>query len=205
MNWPNSKVDLLLHGVARMSKFCDLNNLDIPNVNIVDRSNWQFGVCAYYRPDTAENRKWTKTGINVCLSKCQTPCGAAESRNWTWPGSITDREPYGVIAHELAHHMDWTVSEKKGRYFGDYSVQLRAESGEGPVTGYCENDAEWFAEIGRVFITNPDLLRLCRPKTYDLMLKKWKPIEGESWQEVLGENVPDRVLRTLRKKFRVAA
>jgi hypothetical protein len=191
MNWPNNKQELCDLGVERIDAFCVLNNIPTTLVGIVDRNDWPYGVCAYYRPDT---------GIKICLDKCQNLCGHAESRNWTWPGSTTDREPFGVLAHELGHHVDWLTSEKKGAYYGDYSITLRHFSGEKQISGYCDNDHEWFAEMFRVFITNPDLLRLLRPKTYTLLIEKWKPICTLSWKEALGDNVPDRVIRTLTNK-----
>ena len=58
------------------------------------------------------------------------------------------------------------MSLKKFSYFGDYSLKLRRESGERQITSYCPNDAEWFAEIMRLFITNHALLYTIRPKTW---------------------------------------
>lgn len=190
MEWPTAKEDLLILAKSRLLEFCLLNSLPLPPIVLIEKSDWHFSVCAYYRP---------KTGINICLEKCQQPCGEAESRNWTWPGSTTDRSPYGVVAHELGHHADWTASNKKGAYYGDYSINLRGLSGEKPITSYCENDAEWFAEIFRLFVTNPDLLSKTRPKTYNLLLNRWVPVKGE-WLDVLGTNVPKRVIRTLNNK-----
>lgn len=191
MNWPADKHGLLLLGIDRMTTFCAINGLPVPGVEIVSKSLWRFSVCAYYRPEC---------GIKICLEKCQIPCGSAVTRNWTWPASSTDREPYGVIAHELGHHVDWLTSEKKGAYFGDYSVGLRAASKEKPLTSYCDNDAEWFAEIFRLFVTNPDLLRVLRPITFGLLCQRWKHVE-EPWLQALGDNVPERVTKALQNKI----
>lgn len=193
MIWPHDRTELLALGIARMSAFCLLNDLSVPKVTVIGKADWHYGPCAYYRP---------KTGIFICLEKCQVPCPVAECRNWTWPGSTTDREPYGVVGHELAHHMDWTASERKGTYHGDYSIGVRARAGEKPVTSYCDNDAEWFAEIGRIFVTNPALLRAVRPKSYAVICERWKPLPGDDWMEALGENVPERVIRAARNKIK---
>lgn len=178
-------------GFRKLQLFCRTNNIPSPALTIVARSDWLFEACAYYRP--AE-------GIQICLDKCAYACGHQESRNWSWPGSVTDREPYGVVAHELGHHCDWLASDKKGRYYGDYSINLRKESGETAITSYCPNDAEWFAEMFRLFVTNPGLLLQLRPKTYSILIQKWVPVGSLDWVKTLGDNVPQRVLRTLRNK-----
>jgi hypothetical protein len=193
MQWPTDKRALLDLGIALAEKFCTLNGLEVPATIITPREEWHFGVCAYYRP--------TK-GIKICLEKCQSPCTIAESRNWTWPASTTDREPYGVVGHEIGHHIDWTASDVKGSYYGDYSIKLRASSAEKPLTSYCPNDAEWFAEMARLFITNPCLLQALRPKTYELLLQRWIPLDHGDWLTALGTNVPPRVIRVLRNKVR---
>ncbi len=192
MNWPTDKRKLLDLGVERMKEVCVLNDLKVPSVTVIPSSEWNYSVCAYYRPHL---------GIMICLEKCQVPCTNVRGRNWTWPGSVTDREPYGVIAHELGHHMDWTASVRKGPYNGDYSVGLKLESAEPAISGYSVGDHEWFAEIARVFVTNPDLLRLLRPKAYSLLTERWKLPEVAKWKSVLGENVPSKVVQTLRNKI----
>lgn len=191
--WPENRFELVTIGEKRMVRFCRANDLPIPKVVLKAPAQWQFKVCAYYRP---------KLGINMSVEKCGRLAGEAESRNWTWPGSTTDREPFGVIAHELGHHCDWHRSEKKGSYYGDYSIGLRARVGEAPLTSYCDNDAEWFAEMFRLFVTNHALLRLVRPRTHAaLIADNWKPVSSDDWREELGANIPGRVLRALRNKM----
>ena len=190
MDWPQDKQSLLNIGRKRIADFCNANSFSVPEVIVVPKSDWSYGVCAYYRPSY----------IKICPELCQSPCSENKSRNWTWPGSTTDREPYGVLAHELGHHVDWTVSERKGDYYGDFSIATRSKSGEKKISGYCPNDAEWFAEMFRVFVTNPDLLKHLRPITYGLFAEKWKPVTTNSWADELGGNVPDRVLRALGNK-----
>lgn len=55
-----------------------------------------------------------------------------------------------MIAHELGHHADWVRSDQKGRYFGGFSIATRKRCAEAPITSYCPNDAEWFAEMFRL-------------------------------------------------------
>lgn len=204
--WTGNKRALYDLGVERAAAFCRLNGVPMPTITLVPRSLWcGLGACAYYRPDIESERKWRLEGhgpgINVCLDHCGTPCGPAENRNWTWPGSTTDRDPYGVVCHELGHHCDWTVGVKKGRYYSEFCEEAKAASGEPGLTSYAEeNPAEWLAEALRLFITNPYLLQSVRPKTFAVLSGKWKPLPSFGWRAELGANVPDRILRTLRNK-----
>lgn len=192
--WPHDREKLLERGARMAAWFCNENVLEVPSITSVDRADWHFAACAYYRPD----------GIKICLHHCGCPCGEEQSRNWTWPASTTDREPYGVIAHELGHHLDYLVSESKGNYGGNFSINLRKITKEPPLTSYCDNDWEWFAEIARLFITNHALLALLRPKTHAILVKKFKPISGDDWRAPLGSNCPDRVLKSVCNKIKAA-
>lgn len=202
--WPSDKSELFALGVARATAFCSLNAIPVPAVRTVRKEDWPFAPCAYYRPerpDLKDERSATSklgTGIVVCLEKCAVPCGET-GRNWSWPGHTVDREPYGVIAHELGHHCDWLAGEAKGRFYSDYSARVREESGEGAVTGYCDGDHEVFAEWFRLFVTNPVLLKAIRPKTYAILTRRWKPLAGECWREVIG-NAPARIKALLERK-----
>lgn len=204
MIFNRNKLELYYAGIDRIVHFCQRNpSVPFPVVNLIPVKDWRVSACAYYRPDTPSNRKWTTTpGINICLDKCQTPCDDRPSRNWTWPGNTVDREPYGVLAHELGHHCDWHASERKGTYYGDCSILLRAQAGESPITTYCDGDHEWFAEMFRVFVTNPHLLSILRPKTYALLCAKWVPVAPDThWRDAIGENAPPRVITALQNKI----
>lgn len=199
--WSRDKEHLVSQGKALCFAFCKLNNIPAPVINVIKKEDWHVGACAYYRPDTPAMRKWTTPGINICLDLCGRPCTENEVRNWTWPGSVTDREPYGVIAHELGHHCDWLTGEKKWEYGSEYCEQVMKESEEAGITSYAaENPAEWFAESFRLFLTNPDLLRMVRPLTYDILLARWRPVIVGKWLGVLGDNVPSKIVKTLLKK-----
>lgn len=199
--WPSKQTDLYELGVKRVKLFCATNDIPAPKITNVPKDDWHVNACAYYRPDTERVRKWTDPGVNICLPECGRPCTEAQSRNWTWPGSVTDREPFGVLAHELGHHCDWLVGDRKGSYFSEYCEQVKLVTREPGLTSYADvNPAEWFAEAFRLFVTNPDLLRLVRPRTYAKLAEKWKPCTRYDWLNQLGSNVPDRIVRTLRNK-----
>lgn len=179
---------LFMRGAARIKEFCELNKLPLPNVQ--KETEWYFDVCGYYRPQT----------IHIYLPNCATPATENQVRNWNWPGSTTDREPYGVICHELGHHVDWYVGDEKGKYWSGYSSQVMNEAMEKELTSYCPNPAEWFAEMFRLFVTNHSLLESLRPKTHAILTRRFRPVSSNNWIEELRDGVPNRILMNLKKK-----
>lgn len=199
--FPTLKAALFEIGLERVLLFCERNGILAPTINLVARKDWHVNACAYYRPDTTAVKKFTRPGVSICLEHCGRPCTDAPGRNWTWPGSTTDREPYGVLAHELGHHCDYLAGEKKGSYYSEYCGSVKDESGEAGVSSYAdENPAEWLAEAFRLLVTNPDLLRQLRPRTYEILVRRWTPVGPMDWRYCLGSNVPAKVLRTLQNK-----
>ena len=194
-----SKQQLFELGVDRVITFCTLNDIEPPIITIVPKSGWFFNVCAYYRQ---------KEGIKICLEKCQVPCSESLNRNWTWPGNVIDREPYGVLAHELGHHCDVLEGIRCEldvyRYSSRVSTYIHQETGEEKkLTNYCENNAEWFAEMFRLFVTNPLLLKELRPRTYRSLRRRWKPLQSVSWLDELGPDVPQRIVMSVQSKLRI--
>lgn len=185
------KQTLFNAGLRHIRQFCDANGISTPEVITAEQTTWEFGTCAYYRP----------TYIKICVKKCG-HVGTA-GRAWSYPGYVVDRTPYGVLAHEVSHHVDWVASDRKGKYFGDYSIKLRKASGEKKLTNYCPNDFEWFAEMMRLFITNPALLWLIRPKTYALLERDWVYTELRCWSTVL-HDAPDRTINAAMNKIKEA-
>lgn len=185
-----SKQDMLQAGIRLVDKFVLANDLPPVRVDMVPASEWRFGkTCAYYRKDV----------ITMCLERCgQIGRGGPA---WSYPGYIADRTPYGVMAHELGHHVDYHRSEVKGPYWGEFSQEMRRRSGEARLTSYCPNDAEWFAEMFRLFCTNPDLLRRIRPETHlEMIAAGLKPVEQRFWHVVL-KNAPDRTLQMAGRRI----
>lgn len=200
---PRNLTVLAVMGEELVRSFCILNLLPVPPIRFPERKDFPFDTQGYYRPDTTAVKKWSLHGggIVVCVDRCSLPAGESVDRNWSWPGNIIDQTPYGVIAHELGHHVDWLTGEWKGTYFSDYCEQVKEESREKGVTSYAEkNPAEWFAEGFRLFLTNPDLLFRFRPRLYSILRKRWQPPRKGGWLETLGANVPDRVVRSIRSK-----
>lgn len=185
-----SKLSLYKTGLNLIKEFCEANTITVPDVVLQHTTG--FSACAYYRP----------TYIVIGLSQCASCCSDTQVRNWNWPGSVTDRTPYGVLAHELGHHCDVisSVDQSEHKYIGTYSKTVYEGSGEKPITSYCPNYGEWFAEMFRLFVTNPNLLKQIRPKTYKLIRAKFLPIKELPWRERLGSKVPSKIIRTLKNK-----
>lgn len=182
-----TKDQLLSSGIERVKAFCEANGLETPATKVYRGDEWRFDACGYYRP----------VGIHIAPSKCAHPGSAGMA--WSWPGYVIDRTPYGVMAHELGHHVDHVRSGVKGAYGGDFSVQLRALTREDKITNYRPNDWEWFAEIFRLFVTNPDLLHALRPNTYAELRERFELVEMRPWTKVL-ETAPERTRTQAMKK-----
>lgn len=179
-------------GKLHITKWC-AGNMDyvtdkpvvVPDIIEVDTVG--FGTCAYYR----------NSEITISVRECA-GCGMA-GMAWSWPGYVVDRTPYGVLAHELAHHVD----RAHGPTGGLIGSQWRRITAEAPITTYAPNDNEWFAEIFRLFVTNPDLLSILRPRVFALLIQRWPcTIEKRKWSEVL-EGAP-RQLKAAQNKINKA-
>jgi len=180
-------------GYALAKLFCETNDLPLPELRLTTIDEWAFDwVPAFYRPQH----------IALCVQKCSGVAGEAVSRNWNWPGATTDKTPYGVIAHELGHHVDWTLSDTKYRYFGNFGHDLMVASGEKSVSGYeADKPHEAFAECFRVYLTNAPLLKELRPKIYELLAARLKPVVADDWTQNLIGNPPSRIVSNLQKNI----
>jgi hypothetical protein len=191
--WPQSRMALTELGIDLIERFCRANDIDpLPPVERIKVKDWRVWACAYYRPSY----------IKICPELCAYPAAEAAVRNWSWPGSTIDRTPYGVVAHELGHHVDMLLSRCKGSYFGDFSQKLRVESGEEQITSYAPNDGEWWAEMFRLFVTNHALLYCVRPRTWELIIKRFSPVSSHNWLDEM-RNAPTRIVIAQQRKFQL--
>lgn len=180
-----TKDELFELGKSHISSWCAANNVEPPKVN-ARTGKPDFGVCAYYRDGEIEI--WVKSCAAIGLA----------GRSWSYPGYAVDRTPYGVLAHELGHHVDG----QHGPAGGVRSHLWRPLDAE-PLTGYCPNDNEWFAELFRLFVTNPDMFRAVRPGIADLFEKDWPVnVETRQWRDVLAGS--ERHLKAAENKIKRA-
>ena len=198
-----TKDEMFQAGAAIAERFCTSNGIPIPTIDRLNPSqrNYHIGTCAYYRPTT----------IHIMVEKCANR--GFGGRAWSWPGYTVDRTPYGVIQHELGHHVDGI---KTGEVTREnvieklFSKRIWEQSREAPLTGYLGTDKqtatfwmEWFAENFRLFVTNPNLCWMLRPRFYEtVMAHGIEPILLDDWEGVLLLNgAPSRIVEQARKKI----
>ena len=100
--------------------------------------------------------------------------------DWTFPGYIQDLTPYGILAHEFGHY----ISDMLGKKFRKNFVNIRKI--EENVTSTDDRGLdEKMAEAARLFITNPDLLRIGRPYRYEIFSSHYTPVVKHRWKTVL--------------------
>ena len=181
-----NRADLFELGRAHIASWCALNEVDVPRINM-RTGQPKFGVCAYYRDGE----------IEIWVQSCAAI--GRVGRQWSYPGYVVDRTPYGVLAHELGHHVD-----RQHGPAGGVRSHLWRPLDAVPLTGYCPNDNEWFAELFRLFVTNPDLFRAVRPKICNLFFREWPRLaEHRPWQSVLADS--PRHIAAAGNKIRRAA
>lgn len=213
---------LTQQGIDLIHRFCDINKLRRPAIHIpkqqdkneVYRMYYNLNACAFFlSPDLygVEDLKRKEVrrfwGVFIMPDKCGVPARGNSQRMISWPGGITDRTPYGVCAHELGHYLDWLHKSSSGGKW--LCAGLKRISGEKAITGYGkENDSEWFAESVRLFVTNPALMKLLRPRTYALLRRKYVPLfPEEDWMSRLRDSklelgsVPSSVVSSITRRL----
>ena len=196
-----TKNELYFKGLARMEAFCTQNDIPLPRVTSMAPEHRYYGVgsCAFYRK---------YMGIHIAVPRCAAPIGIG--RAWSWPGYVIDRTPYGVLQHELGHHVDELFSTRPLKIKADlFSYRIYLKSLEPPLTKYLGTDQqaqtfylEWFAEHFRLFVTNPDLSLSIAPKFYAELRERLDPQRTTIWEDRLRETgAPDRIIEQARKKI----
>lgn len=164
-----------LAAMARLQieMFCEENWLVMPDIQLVG-DDVEFGEDRWTGQYLSHNYK-----IMVKPDRCVN-VGNTEVPWMSWPGSVGDRTVYGILFHEFGHHVDKMIGER----IGGYASEVRAESGERQLHLVGQNDSEWFADMMRLWITNPDLLRIVRPKTWGIFGNRFVPIINlMTWRE----------------------
>jgi len=158
-----------------LERFCKLNKITMPKIKVKDGPH-----CGeYYR----------KT-IFVYPKNCRVPT-LNPGYSWSYPGYKADKTPYGVLLHEFGHYM-WDC------YF---APEFRKLPKNEPVSSYEPNADERCAETFKLFLGNPDLLKVLCPNRYKLMLASGlKPVINLSWEAVL-EGAHPKYIAVIRKKI----
>lgn len=180
-----SKLELYNAGEALARRFGELNGIKFT----IQAAGLLRGNCGEAYGDL----------ITVSPVACAMPGNGG--RNWNWPGNAIDRTPYGVVCHELGHVIDWWMGDGLLVYSRAVAKEAHWEL---PITSYAPDDKEWFAEMFRLFLTNPDLLRLIRPRTYAVLRGDFRPVVEEDWRTVL-KDAPQRYVTVNENKIAKAA
>lgn len=196
-----TKQELFTEGKQLLELFCTVNHIPQPEVIELTTKDrlYYLATCAFYRPDF--NILGGEGIVRIMVNKCAGMC--AGGCRWSCPGHKVDRTPYGVLQHELGHHVDWFFTRHYGERFSE-SVYTK----EKQLTGYVDKAekatlryySEWFAEHFRLFVTNPDLSKAIAPKFFGRMTQVVNPVVAGNWLEVLTRhNAPERTTALLSK------
>lgn len=162
-----TKQDLFDAGLKRSFELLDQSNVKRPRV-VSTTLRRNSGV--YYRDHGGK--------VLVDLRKCSSLTTNPGGYRWSFPGYKIDRTPYGVVAHEIGHHVD--------AIFGYPSRRLPRGWNHKRISGYEPNDAESFGETMKLFITNPDMLRSGAPVRYNYVTSLGlRAIDETPWHDVL--------------------
>lgn len=166
-----TKLDLYNMAVQQVNDFCKLNNFPLPKISA--------GVAG---PNSGFYRHNRNGGyIVVDLENSRYPVfkpNAFNPRNQSFTGNKTDRTPAGVVAHEVGHYIDFNT-----RYTLNLVAKFRSIIPlESSITSYDgDRDFERVAESMRLFILNPRLLEEGRPKAFEILRQRFKPIHKAPW------------------------
>ena len=188
-----TKQDLYWQGRKLCEKFCEENDIEDPDYTIVSNRT-RNGNSGRYIIHSMELIVW--------VENCAAPVTNPGNRRWSYPGYKTDRTPYGVICHELGHHV-WCDMVGHPEMQRMWAAKARATK---KVSSYEPSKEESFAETMRLFLTNPDLLRRAFYPRWEYLTAGLEliPAETRDYLEVLAD-APEGIINAARKLVREAA
>jgi hypothetical protein len=191
---------LYLRGIALSTEFLELNNLDVPafvtyqfvaDRNLINPQAQFFRRAVHLGLQGAATGRYTGLyydhWVFVNVPHTAMPVQKPAVRAWSWPGWKTDRTALGVVAHEVGHHVECVWGPPLSRRWAEELKRNRKR----PISGYEPTAGEAWAETLRLFILNPDLLRLGAPWRYRLLtgdaflLKPIARLLKKGWRKVL--------------------
>lgn len=183
-----TKRQLCEMSINLIDKFCELNNIPKPKFDI----DWETGTtqtegiaCGHFTFGTDV--------LHLQPNRCANP-----NPNRDWPGFFYDRTCYGVMCHEFAHYVDNLSPSLFNVKL--ISTELRQISNEPSFNKDPKDDYEYFADVFKLFVTNPDLLRITRPSVFKLLTETYKlsPIILEDYKTVLNKfSAPNKIFERI--------
>ena len=164
-----------------VSNFVIANNVIMPEIVFTEKSEPKSVYCGLYYP--------SKKLIIIDMKKCRPPT-KTPGYAWSYPGYKADKTPYGVLLHEFGHHIYHTHK---------LSAVLCVLSKKEKVSSYEPTFDERAAETFKLFLGNPDLLRVLCPQRYKTLVDLgFTPVIHKTWQQVL-EGAHPKYKQTIEK------
>lgn len=145
---------------ALVVRFCNLNNIRVPRLEIVKRNQ------ATVRSSTCEGY-YKNGGDIVTVIPGNTIFDNEKSARY----NLIDGTIYGTILHEVGHY----VHE---HYLNWETIPM----GERAVSNYEPNNKEVFAETFRLYLANPHLLSIWNPTRYAWMKARFQKVKKTNWE-----------------------
>lgn len=174
-------------GVSIINDFLKLNNMKNIIVKIEPKERSFDGYCGW--------QDFNTNIVHIIIEKC-----ARINLMYSYPNFTSNRTPQGVLIHEFGH----LITAPKYRPWNGSNKTIKDKVKEKCISSYAPNSNEWVAEQLKLFITNPDLLKILRPKTYNEFSKYWKPLNRGLYKEVLKYPlgyIPERIEKRLEAKL----
>lgn len=184
--------ELKNHSINLVKTFCKINNIEpISSINFKNIKKSDYTGMYWFvekKIDIVENRIIKPTKI--------------PGYKWSYPGYKADKTIIGVLAHETGHHVDNCLNLLKENEPKLDFIFLCSK-----ISSYEPDKREAFAETIRLFITNPDLLKIYSPERYIVLTEYFgfKPVITDKWDKVLQYanekyfNAINRVLKKTKK------
>ena len=173
---------LFKSGINILNDFAVLNNVPITTIEL---RKWQTNYKGYYI--SSSNK------IYINLSKC-----SRANPMYSFPGFTSNATAQGVVVHEYGHYINDKILSKLEHSLLYYKNKINEKC----VTSYCPDVDEYFAEQLKVFIINPDLLKVFWPNTYNFLSSILQPLNRGSYLHVLHEfvdEIPEKIYKRIEK------
>lgn len=160
-----NKEENFLWGMYALDGFCKLNKIPLPKI-IKNHNLKSYGVYVSGQSSITINPKKTRTPVDKP--------GFA----WSFTGYKADLTIAGVMAHETGHYVDYHLN-----WISD-NLNVKKEP---KVSSYEPNKKEVFAEMMKLFILNPDLLKQGRPLRWKFLTENlgFQPFITDKWENIL--------------------
>lgn len=189
-----------------VEKFAERNKFDLPIITARDCGrHYGFYRAHDERAPHLDLRVWYGA-INWDPRKCASPVKRPGYR-WSFTGYKADLTAPGVIAHEMGHHVwECVIRDDAGKRHARWQRNLirnwRAFVSDEPApSGYgATSTHEDFAESFKLFLLNPDLLYIGRPRRHAFFVTQLYiyPIVEATWHEVL-QNAHEKIIDAVQR------